>query len=195
MLFRSSSAHIIAAANALIAPAAERMKAEHPIRINKDRKKNPPGGDWQKRDTVGQGRVQVLPAGNDACTQAMAIMAELERLAGRDANWNWATCAVIAREWKILEPVRGYCEWQSIPAQSARENNFYFWKLRETQALLAWLKQSGKTLLDLAQMSAFLADQSDSPGWEMLREATGEYALEVEQAELPVAHFKDWLAE
>jgi ATP-dependent DNA helicase RecQ len=190
-----SCAHIIAAANALIAPAVERMKAEHPIRINKSRTKDSPGGDWQKRDTVSQGRVQILSAGNDDKTQAMAVMAELERLAERDADWDWSTCAVIAREWKLLEPVRAYCEWRGIPVQSARENNFHFWKLRETQALLAWLKQSGKTLLDPAQMNAFLADQGDSPGWEMLREAAGDYALEVEQAELPLEHFKDWLAE
>ncbi len=190
-----SSAHIIAAANALIAPVAEWMKAEHPIRINKSRTKLPPGGDWQKRDTVGQGRVQILSAGNDDKTQAMAVMAELERLATCDADWNWATCAVIAREWKLLEPVRAYCEWRGIPVQSAREDHFHFWKLRETQALLAWLKQSGKTLLDLAQMNDFLAGQCDSPGWEMLREAVSEYALEVEQAELPLAHFRDWLAE
>ncbi len=190
-----STAHIIAAANAFIAPAADRMKAAHPIRINKGRVKSLPGGDWQARDTVGQGRVQILPAGNSAITQAMAVMTELERLAARDADWDWAACAVIAREWKLLDPVRSYCEWRDIPVQSARENGFYFWKLRETQFLLEWLKQGGHALVDVVRMNDFLADKNDNPGWEMLREAIGEYALEVEDAELPVAHFKDWLAE
>jgi ATP-dependent DNA helicase RecQ len=190
-----STAHIIAAANAFIAPAADRMKAAHPIRINKSRVKSLPGGDWQARDTVGQGRVQILPVGNSAITQAMTVMAELGRLAARDADWSWASCAVIAREWKLLDPVRSYCEWRGIPVQSAREDSFHFWKLRETQSLIEWLKQSGHALVDAARMNDFLADKSDNPGWEMLREAISEYALEVEEAELPVAHFKDWLAE
>ena len=190
-----STAHIITAANAFIAPAVDRMKAMHPIRINKRRVKSPPGGDWQARDTVSQGRVQLLPAGNNYSTQAMAVMAEFERLAARDPNWSWASCAVIAREWKLLDPVRSYCEWRGIPVQFARENDFYFWKLRETQSLLEWLKQSGLALVDVLLMNDFLADKNDNPGWEMLREAIGEYALEVEGAELPVAHFKDWLAE
>jgi ATP-dependent DNA helicase RecQ len=190
-----STAHIIAAANAFISPAADRMKAAHPIRINKGRVKSPPGGDWQARDTVSQGRVQILPAGSNPSTQAMAVMAELERLAARDPNWSWASCAVIAHEWKLLDPVRSYCEWRGIPVQFARENGFYFWKLRETQSLLKWLKKSGLALVDVVRMNDFLADKSDNPGWEMLREAISEYALEVEEAELPVAHFKDWLAE
>lgn len=190
-----STAHIIAAANALIATASDRMKAAHPIRINRERVKNPQGGDWQARDAVGQGRVQILPAVDTAITQAVAAMTELERLAARDANWNWASCAVIAREWKWLGPVRSYCEWKGIPVQSAREDGFHFWKLRETQFLLEWLRQSNLALVDADKINGFLAGKSNHPAWEMLREAIRDYALEAEGAELPVAHFKDWLAE
>ena len=190
-----SSAHIIVAANALIAPATGRMKSSHPIRINKKREKQHPGGGWQARDTVAQGRVQILPAGDNPISQAMAVMAELERLAARDTNWNWATCAVIAREWELLNPVRSYCEWRGIPVQFAKENSFYFWMLRETQTLLDWLKQSGQSLIDAQRINDFLADKSANPSWEMLRAAISEYALETENAELPVAHFRDWLAE
>lgn len=190
-----STAHIIAAANALIAPAVDRMKAAHPIRINKSRAKNPLGGDWQALDAVSRGRVQILPAGSSLITQAMVAMTELERLAARDTGWNWASCAVIAREWKLLDPVRSYCEWRGIPVQSKREDSFHFWKLRETQILLEWLKQSGFALVDVDKINGFLTDKTDDPGWEMLREALHEYALETEGAELPVAHFKDWLAE
>lgn len=190
-----STAHIIAAANALIAPAANRMKAAHPIRIDRKRAKRPPGGDWQTLDPAGQGRVQVLSAGDTAIAQAMAAMAELERLAARDVDWSWASCAVIAREWKWLEPVRSYCEWKGIPAQFANEDAFYFWKLRETQSLLEWLKRSNLVLVDAGEINKFLADMSNNPAWEMLREAMREYALETEGVELPIAHFKDWLAE
>lgn len=190
-----SSAHIIAAANALIAPVSDRMKAAHPIRIDKNREKYPPGGDWQARDTVAQGRVQILPAGDTPISQAMAVMAELERLAARDPNWNWASCAVIASEWKMLDPVRSYCEWRGIPVQLAKEDSLPFWKLRETQALIKWLKQSGQSLIDAQRVNDFLADKNASPAWDMLREAISEYALETENTELPIAHFRDWLAE
>jgi len=190
-----STANIITSANALIAPAAERMKASHPIRIDKGRAKNPPGGDWQKLDVIGHGRVQILSAGNTEITQAMAIMAELERLAECEPEWNWAKCAVIAREWKWLNPVRCYCEWRGIPVQFAKEDSFHFWRLRETQALLDWLTVNKKMLVDTAQLNEFISVQIDSPGWAMLSEAIAEYALETEGSELPTVHFKDWLAE
>jgi len=63
------------------------MKASHPIRIDKGRTKNPPGGNWQTLDVVSHGRVQILPAGDTGITQAMAIMAELERLAECEPEW------------------------------------------------------------------------------------------------------------
>ena len=53
-----STDHIITAANEWIEPAQQRMKAEHPIRIDRARKKEPPGGDWSELDSVAQGRVQ-----------------------------------------------------------------------------------------------------------------------------------------
>ena len=192
--YRSSS-HIIAAANALIAPATGRMKTTHPIRINKKREKYPPGGDWLARDTVAQGRVQILPAGDTPISQAMAVMAELERLFTRDPKWNWASCAVIAREWGLLNPVRSYCEWRGIPVQFAKEGSLPFWKLRETQALIEWLKQSGQRLIDAKRINDFLANKNANPAWDMLREAISEYALETEETELPLAYFMDWLAE
>ncbi len=44
-----STAHIIAAANCLIARNTERMKTGHPIRINAARQNLPPGGKWQQQ--------------------------------------------------------------------------------------------------------------------------------------------------
>ena len=116
-----STHHIIAAANALIEPASERMKVEQPIQVDRARRREPPGGDWQQRDPVSQGRVQILDAGNDAVSQARRAVAELQRLAALDADWDWAGCAVIARQWKWLEPVRACCDLVGIPAQMANE--------------------------------------------------------------------------
>ncbi len=92
-----STAHIIAAANAVIEPAAQRMKSDHPIHIDRARTKQPPGGDWEEWDPVSRGRVQVLPIRHDPVSQAQAAIAELQRLSARTADWNWSKCAVIAR--------------------------------------------------------------------------------------------------
>ena len=76
-----STGHIVAAANAVIEPARDRMKTGHPIHIDKARAKAPPGGNWEKLDPVAEGRVQVLPAGDDPISQAQTVMAEFQRLA------------------------------------------------------------------------------------------------------------------
>ena len=77
-----SSGHIIDASNAVIAPAASRMKADQAIRINRARRGNPHGGEWQSLDSIAKGRVQVLHPSEDSVTQAQAAMVELRRLAG-----------------------------------------------------------------------------------------------------------------
>jgi ATP-dependent DNA helicase RecQ len=194
--FRSTH-HIIECANQLIAPANNRMKLEHPIKPDAARSKGKRGGAWQQRDPVGQGRVQILPAGRNACTQTMAVMAELTRLAGLDADWDWANAAVIARQWHLLEPVRSYCELHGIPVQMADDDGVPVWRLRETQALIDWLRGPGgpkPALIDTAALADWLADKA-GVWWDLLRDAVTEYALETTGAELPVAHFIEWLAE
>jgi ATP-dependent DNA helicase RecQ len=194
-----STAHIIDAANLMIAPAASRMKKERPIGIDSARAKQAPGGAWKRLDPVGQGRVQILPAGRDDQTQALAVMAEFERLSRLAPDWDWARCAIIARHWKTLDPVRSYCELQGIPVQQADENGSSFWTLRETQALIGWLRGRASRLIDAATIRQWLATQPDAPPaahwWDYLREALAEYALDVGDAELPLDHFVDWLAD
>ncbi|MCE2459156.1 MAG: UvrD-helicase domain-containing protein, partial [Pseudomonadales bacterium] len=112
-----STGHIIAAANAWIESARERMKAEHPIVIDRSRRRKPKGGDWESRDAVGRGRVQILRVRGDGRSQAMAALAELRRLADLDPDWDWRTSAVIARNWRYLDPLRSLCERDAIPVQ------------------------------------------------------------------------------
>ena len=104
-----STGHIIAAANAVIEPARERMKARHPIHIDRARAKDPPGGPWQELDPVSRARVQILPAGGNPVSQARTTIKELLRLAALSPDWDWSRCAVIAREWDYLVPVRAFC--------------------------------------------------------------------------------------
>ena len=69
-----------------------------------------PGGRWEERDPVSRGRVQILPAGPNPVTQALSVMTEFRRLADLAPDWHWSRCAVIAREWEYLVPVRAFCE-------------------------------------------------------------------------------------
>lgn len=192
-----STAHIIAAANQLIAAQPDRMKASHPIQINTARAKVPPGGVWASRDSVAQGRVQLLPAGATAETQAMAVIAELARLAAMDPAWDWTACAVIARQWEWLQPVRSYCESCGIPTHWAKDDAIPFWRLRETRQLLRWLDELARPTLmaaDLAQWAA-VQPHTANPYRQALLEALTEYADEIGTGEVMTVDFKDWLAE
>jgi ATP-dependent DNA helicase RecQ len=190
-----STANIIAAANLVIAPAARRMKTDHPITVNRKRKKDMPGGAWKTIDPVSRGRVQILPAGSNSETQAVAVMIELQRMASLVPDWDWARTAVIAREWKYLEPVRSFCELNDIPVQMADESTPNFWRLRETQAMIDWLHARKIRLVDKDNLREWLDGQASGTWWSLLREAVDEYGLEAGGMELPVRHFIEWLAE
>ena len=191
-----STGHIITAANAVIGPAHERLKADHPIRINQERAKDPAGGAWAERDPVARGKVQVLSNADDsAISQAQTAVAELRRLSSLDPNWTWSRCAVIAREWSYLEPVRTVCERDAIPVQMANEGNLSLWHLRETQALVNWVRQRGPGMLRSADVKDWLDRKPSGPWIEMLRQAVEEHGLETATADVPAASFIEWLAE
>ena len=175
-----STGHIIAAANAMIEPARERMKAGHPIHIDRARVKDPPGGAWQKLDPV---------------SQARTAMAELLRLAALSPDWDWSRCAVIAREWEYLVSVRAFCEIHGIPAHMGNEEIPGFWRLRETRAFIEWLRSRETGVVDGAALCGWANACASNPWNELLRQAIDEHALETGGAETPVKHFIEWLAE
>mgnify|MGYP000880769305 FL=1 len=95
--------------------------------------------------------------------------------------------------------MRSYCELQGIPVQQADEDSSGFWSLRETQAMIDGLRTRDSALIDVPTIQQWLAMQpegrSDAHWWSYLREAVSEYALDAGDAELPLDHFVDWLAE
>ena len=190
-----STGHIIDAANAVIVEARQRMKANHPIRVNRARTQEPAGGEWADLDAVGGGRVQVLQARNGPIHQAQAALAELRRLSSLDARWDWSRCAVIAREWRYLDPVRSLCEREGIQTQMARDDTLSVWQLRETQALVARLRESQPALMRNSDVRRWLDGQADGPWIELLDQAAQEHEEEAGDAETPVASFLEWLAE
>ena len=193
-----STAHIIDAANAFIAPAGERIKKQHSIEIDRARRKHAAGGEWAARDPVARGRVQMLPAGPDDRTQAVAAISELRRLealAAPAGDWDWRNCAVIARHWRTLDPVQSYCELEGIPAQVANYDASYFWRLRETRRLLTWLDDRGARLVNAMALESWAVAQPDGNWMDVLREAVSDFRLETGDAEIPVESFDEWLAE
>ena len=191
-----STGHIIEAANALIEPALDRMKTGHPIRVDRARAKDPPGGEWRELDPVAQGRVEILPAQSDPIGQAHVAMTELVRLSGLAPSWDWSRCAVIGREWRYLEPVRAWCEVHRIPAQMGNEEIPRFWRLRETRALVEWLRGRESRLVAGTDLHGWLDERRPGPWIELLREAVYEHGLETGGgAEVPVDHVIEWLAE
>ena len=189
-----STGHIIAASNSVIEPANLRMKTGHPITVNRIRASERLGGAWEGADPVTQGRVQILPSGYDPVDQAQVVVRELKRMASLDPEWDWSKCAVIARNWDLLDPVRALCQLEEIPAQVAREDFTATWHLRETQALLNWTKiQEGP--VKARDLLLWLFKQSDGLWNQLLMEAVENYQTETNDAELPASAFREWLAE
>ena len=122
-------------------------------------------------------------------------MAELQRLAALSPDWDWSTCAVIAREWKYLEPVRAFCELHRIPAQMGNEEIPSFWHLRETRTLIEWLRGRETRIVGSADLRGWLDAQTPGLWNDLLRQALDEFSLETSDAEMPVDHFIEWLAE
>ena len=190
-----STGHIVAAANTIIEPARERMKAKHPIHVDRARAKHPPGGEWTDWDPVSHGQVQILPAGADPVYQARAVMAEFQRLSELVQDWEWSRCAVIAREWKYLVPVRAFCEAHTLPVQIANEEIPNFWRLRETQTLVKWLREQKPRIVDGKTLRGWVNARPSNLWYDLLQQAVDEHALETGGGETPVGHFVEWLSE
>ena len=171
------------------------MKADNPIRINRARDRDPDGGGWASLDPVAQGRVQVISAGDSHISQAQAVIAELRRLAALDPDWDWSECAVLARRWAHLDPVRSLCDLEGIPVRVGNEEGSIVWHLRETQRLVRWLRGRDSQFVSGAELDRWLSGQPESPNSELLAEVASEYAREFGGAESSTDQCVEFLAE
>ncbi|MCW5759440.1 MAG: RecQ family ATP-dependent DNA helicase [Phenylobacterium sp.] len=191
-----STRHIIAAANSVIAPAADRMKTGHDITVDGKRRKDPPGGVMAALDPVARGRVQLLycPSG-DAGRLAIAAVDELVRLSRLDPDWNWSRTAIISRDWRGLEPVRSYAEALGVPVETANETLPNIWRLREMQRLAAALRGDSGRLLGVADVLEMLGDQPRNRWTDLIAEGLAELARELSDKKAPAPDLIEWLAE
>ena len=191
-----SSGHIIDAANRCIEPASERLKRDQRLRIDARRKTEPPGGTWARRDDLAKGKVQVLQVAGGQLAQAVAAVGELKRLSALDPGWRWEHCAVIARNWADLDPVRSVCEAHGIPAQSGREELSSFWRARATQGFLQVLEARETRTIGTQDIERYRSQLADDAWSTLLAQALEELLLEEGGAEvLPIAYVRNWLGE
>jgi ATP-dependent DNA helicase RecQ len=196
-----STAHIIAAANAVIATSAARMKTGHDIAIDRRRAKERPGGQMATLDPVAQGRVQVLDCPADDLTQAKAALDELQRLSRLDPDWNWARTAIIAREWRRLVPVRAYAKALGIPVELANETLPSIWRLREMRQFIAAMRREPTHLLTIQDLAEMLNAIPASRWTDLIAEGIATLANELnampeaDPRSLPVPDLVEWFAE
>ena len=195
-----SSAHIIAAANALIQHNKDRMKVAHPIRINQGRKPLPAGGRWQHTDTLVRGRVQIIRCASEQA-QAQAVVEELLRLRQLDTQLDWTQCTVLATQWQLLNPVRALLEEHSIPfsLMLPADKQPSPFRIRENADLIAALKQSRKTVSTASFWLNYLRetypDAKDNPWLEQLKDILLDWQKETNDGEVSTQQTLEFLYE
>ncbi len=166
-----SSAHIIAAANAVIATLPDRLKQNQPITINDERRDDPPGGDWSEKDPERQGKVRIirLPDGSNHNRQSRAVLREIKRLHGIDPNIGWDDIAVLARQNKYLQPLQAWCEQNGVPyfLSSDKSQKPSLYKLRQIDRLRDALNAAEKAqkTFTARQFRQLLEEQHIDKSW------------------------------
>ncbi len=157
-----SSANIIQAANQLIQHNHDRMKQQHPIKVNRGREKLLPGGRWEKLDPLAKGRVQVISCQNETA-QAQAVKQELSRIKQLESSLDWSQCAILSKEWKLLNAVRSALEADNIPLSLAlsKDQQLPPWRIRENQQLIQAIKNSPETLCRASDWLEYLLQQCE----------------------------------
>ncbi len=192
-----STRNIIEASNSVIGPARDRMKTDHPIRIDASRQNHPEGGLLSDRDPVGRGRVQVLTGLTNQTDQAVAAVSELNRLSTITGTWSWSNAAVISRTWNALDPVRSYCESLGIPVVDRREvrDRPTLWQLMEYQRLANWLTARETPMVAVPEMQEWIASQGTSSVWKTLSNLTEQMRDDLGVGEISAKEALSWIGE
>jgi ATP-dependent DNA helicase RecQ len=93
----------------------------------------------------------------------------LTRIASIDREFRWDRAAVIAREWRFLDPVRSLCEARGLAYELAREQGVNRRQVREVQDFLTFLEQ-GPRMASIADARAWAASHPPNGWWTLIVE-------------------------
>ncbi len=198
-----STQHIITAANHVIQPARDRMKIDHPIRIDALRADHPAGGRWSSVDPESGGRVRLIAAPADANRQAQLVADEIGRIRRLAPDAALGDIAVLARTHETLEPLQALCEADGIRYSIVKPQEaggaISLMQSREGRRALDLVRGYRKSLLLPAVLDRWLRRQlraqPANPVWQDLCAAAFDLRLAFPQTSLPVREVVDWLYE
>ncbi|MBL0391588.1 RecQ family ATP-dependent DNA helicase [Ramlibacter monticola] len=200
--FRSTQ-NIIAAANHVIQRAADRMKVDHPIRIDQARSQDPAGGRWESLDPLHGGLVRSMAAPGNSNLQAQVVMQEIQRILAAAPETSLSRIAVLARTHRALEPLRALCEdsgthFDLISNEGAR-SRVGFMQLREGRQTTQQLPERRSELVRLPALRHWLAgrvrEEPDNPYWRDIASALDECAQASQVEQVPAQEVLDVLHE
>ncbi len=194
-----STANIITASNVLIAHNRDRMKTEHPIRVNSARSTLPQGGNWQLNDSITRGRVQRIETANQQA-QAVVLLDEIHRMQTLNNECNLENFAVLAREWRDLDPVRSVFEAAGLPLNVnwGRSNAFpRLTRIREHTVLLEHLRTIRSEKKTASYLLSYLPENAVEDNiWQAnVRGLINDWSLETRDTPQPVSAIEDYLYE
>jgi len=160
------------------------MKVDHPIRIDRARAQDPPGGRWEALDPVHRGRVRSIAVPASANLQAQVVMQEVQRIRAADPATRFSDIAVLARTHRALEPLRALCEenavrFELLSSEGAR-SRVSFMQLREGWLTARALPSRRSDLVELQTFQRWLAEHAgqepDNPHWADIAATVDEFA-------------------
>ena len=158
--FRSTQ-NIISAGNHVIQRGADRMKVDHPIRIDAKRKDAPPGGPWAALDKESQGAVRLITCPAAPNLQAQLVHAQIERIRRIDPTVKLSEIAVLCRTHAPLEKMRAICNVEGLPCEitgpEAARGQIPLMRTREGWALAQALRHRQLRMVRISALRRFLA--------------------------------------
>ena len=200
--FRSTQ-NIVAAANHLIQRGADRMKVDHPIRIDTKRAAEAPGGRWAALDAEHQGKVRLVTAPADPNRQAQVVFSEIARIRSNDADVSLGDIAVLARTHRSLEPLRALCDVESmryeVLSRDGAAAQLPLMQSREGWRAADLLRSRRSALVSVAAIRRWIGRQVKREPrnvfWEDIAAAVDEFADSAATPRLPAAEVLDALYE
>lgn len=195
-----SSRTIIAASNQLIEQNSNRLKADHPIRINGQREALPSGGTWQALDHQRAGSVTSIRLPDDdratGNIQAQAVTTELSRLLALENRSDWLGCAMLARSHRYLWPLQAWCELHKVPYFLAADKQSALPLTRQRSFICAveHLRATDAPSLDVDSIVTKLGDIQLDAQWRLFFEdACEQLRGEFGACQLAISTLIDWL--